>query len=294
MPGHANTKDKNQLIAGLLTIALSVALLIGTVVCMRRCTAQLPATSAPSTVQTLPTTLPATTAPPGVKLKVNPYGPGDFAYNGGYLTCLAGVSHLGVDVSEYQGNIHWEKVAAEGVDFAMIRVGFRAWGSQAELREDACWRANLQGAKDAGLRTGVYFFSQALTEAEAREEAQFVLQLLDGAPLDMPVVFDWEFIADQDARTDDMTAEELNACAMAFCREIEAAGYTPMVYFNQDLAKRMYDLQAIQDAGYGFWLAMYSNAMTYPYRLSMWQYTSSGTVPGISGAVDLNLYFTYE
>lgn len=294
MPGNTKIKDKQQLIAGIVTIMLSVAMLVGAVVCMRRCSAELPEDSQPSSSYTDPVATLGPATVPGPTLAPNPYGPGDFAYNGGYLTCLAGVSHLGVDVSEYQGRIQWDQVAAEGVDFAMIRIGFRAWGSQGELREDACWANNLQGAADAGLKVGVYFFSQAVTEAEAREEAQFVLSLLNGTKLDMPVVFDWETVNSEDARTNAVTAQTLNACAMAFCKEIEAAGYTPMVYFNQDLGKRMYDLQNLQDAGYGFWLAMYSNSMTYPYRLSMWQYASDGSVPGISGVVDMNLFFTYE
>lgn len=293
MPGNTKNKDKTQLIAGIVTLAMSAALLVGTVMCMRQCTAQLPTAA---TTQSMSAYVPTISAPlvPVPTLAVNPYGPGDFAYNGGYLTCMTGPSYLGVDVSEYQGSIDWQKVAAEGVNFAMIRIGFRAWGSEGELHEDAYWAANLKGAQDAGLRVGVYFFSQAVTREEAKEEAQYVLNLLNDTRLDMPVVFDWEFVSGQDARTANMTAAQLNACALAFCQEIEAAGYEPMVYFNQDMGKRMYDLQAIQDAGYGFWLAMYSNSMTYPYRLSMWQYTSDGIVPGINGTVDLNLYFTYE
>jgi GH25 family lysozyme M1 (1,4-beta-N-acetylmuramidase) len=115
--------------------------------------------------------------------------------------------------------------------------------------------------------------------------------MLDGRDLDMPVVYDWETVSSEDARTRDMDPKTLNACALAFCREIEAAGYEPMVYFNLDLAKRMFDLQAIQAAGYDFWLAMYSDQLNYAYRVRMWQYTSSGTVAGIRGNVDLNLYF---
>ena len=285
--------DQHQLIAGALAIVMSVALLVGTVVCMRRCSAALP-TFPPETdarITSPVTVLPTTTA--GPTLAANPYGPGDFAYNGGYLTCLAGESHLGVDVSEYQGIIDWQQVAEAGVRFAMIRVGFRAWGSQGELREDVHWQDNLRNAAQAGLQVGVYFFSQALTPAEAEEEAEFVLRLLDGQALDLPVVFDWEFVSD-DARTAWMTADSLNACAMAFCQKIREGGYTPMVYFNQDLAKRMYDLQQLQDADVGFWLAMYSNSMTYPYRLSMWQYTADGSVPGIQGKVDINLLLLYN
>lgn len=291
MSGTPKAEEKTQLIGGLITLVLAVALLVGTVMCMRQCMAEWPVPTTPAATQTLGT-LP--TEAMGPTLAANPYGPGDFAYANGYLTCLSGESWLGVDVSEYQGTIDWQQVAAAGVKFAMVRVGYRAWGSQGELHEDACWVNNLKGAKDAGLQLGVYFFSQAISVEEAKEEAQFVLQLLDGMALDMPVVFDWETVSSAEARTAGMTRSKLNACAMAFCREIERAEYEPLVYFNQDMAKRMFDLQQIQDAGYGFWLAMYSDAMTYPYKLTMWQYSSVGNVPGISTNVDLNLYFTYE
>ena len=285
------TKENARLIGGLLTMALAIGLLVGMILCMRQCMLQWPQAAAPVTAPTLET---KPTEAVGPTLAVNPYGPGDFAYDDGYLTCVSGNSWLGVDVSEYQGIIDWEQVAQSPVQFAMVRLGFRAWGSKGELHTDTYWLENLQGAKAAGLHVGVYFFSQAITVEEAVEEAQFVLQLLDGAQLDLPIVFDWETISANDARTNGMSRTILNACALAFCQEIAAAGYTPMVYFNQDMAKRMYDLQTIQDAGYGFWLAMYTDSMTYPYQLDMWQYTSGGTVPGIKTNVDINLYFPKE
>lgn len=292
MPNPARTKQYGQLAGGVIAVLLAVALLVGTVFCMRQCTAQWPEPTLPQL--TFPPQPTQTQGTPGPTLTPNPYGPGDFAYDNGYLTCLSGESLLGVDVSEYQGDINWTKVAEAGVEFAVIRMGFRAWGSQGELHTDAKALQNLQGAKAAGLQVGVYFFSQAITVEEAKEEAGYVLQLLDGAQLELPIVFDWERISADDARTKDISPVKLNAFAMAFCREVEAAGYEPMVYFNLDFAKWMYDLQMLQDAGYGFWLAMYSDTMTYPHRLTMWQYSSGGTVPGIDALVDLNLYFTYD
>lgn len=290
MPGRSKTKEKLELLAGVVTMALAVVLLVITLLCMRTCTAAPPETTAPeASLQPITT---AGLAEP--TLAVNPYGAGDFAYDHGYLTCISGESRLGVDVSEYQGAIQWNKVADAGVDFAIIRAGFRAWGSEGALHEDIRFGANLQGATDAGLQAGVYFFSQAVSVEEAREEARFVLELLDGRALSMPVVFDWEFVPDANARTAGMTGEKLTACALAFCQEIAAGGYEPMVYFNLDMASRMLDLQQIQDAGYGFWLAMYSTSMTYPYRIDMWQYSSGGSVDGIPTFVDLNLYFVYE
>lgn len=292
MPNDAKTKKYGQLIGGGVALLLALALLVGMIVCLQQCTQQFSQWEPPTFTSGTKKPLPLPTV--GSPIRVNPYGPGDFAFDNGYLTCLSGTSWLGVDVSEYQGDIRWSQVAQTDVEFAMIRVGFRAWGSAGELHTDAKALQNLAGAGEAGLKLGVYFFSQAISVEEAREEARYVLELLDGMPLELPVVFDWETVPAEDARTAFMTPSLLNACAQAFCDEIAAAGYRPMVYFNQDFAKRMYDLQTLQEAGYDFWLAMYTSTMTYPYRLDMWQYTSGGTVAGIDGLVDLNLYLEYE
>lgn len=292
MPKVTSSKEKTELIVGICTIVAAVVLLVVLIVGMRSITAQMefskPSHQGPS-LQT-PTTAPS----PTPALIPNPYNARDFAYENGYLTCLSGESWLGVDVSEYQGNINWEKVASQNIRFAMVRMGARAWGKKGEILTDSRWQENLSGAKAAGLKTGVYFFSQAISVEEAKEEARFVLDKLDGQPLEMPIVFDWEFAPANDARTANVTPEMLNSCAIAFCEEIKAAGYQPMVYFNIDLAWRMLDLPLLQRQGYPFWLAMYSNTMTYPYRVNMWQYTSGATVLGIDALVDMNLYFVYE
>lgn len=288
------SKEKTELIVGLCTIGVALILLIALIFGMSRIRLELGQFTSPSQTEasrTSPTVIPSE---PVETLLANPYGARDFAYANGYLTCLSGESWLGVDVSEYQGVIDWQTVAAQNVRFAMVRVGARAWGSQGQILTDSRWEENLSGAEAAGLRTGVYFFSQAITVEEAREEACFVLDKLDGRQLSMPVVFDWEIAPSADARTANMSPELLNSCAIAFCEEIRAAGYVPMVYFNQDLAKRMFDLPLLQAQDYSFWLAMYAGALTYPHRVDMWQYTSGGTMPGIEGLVDLNLYFIYD
>lgn len=222
----------------------------------------------------------------------NPYSAEDFTYEDGQMTCLRGQSLLGVDVSYYQETIRWQQVADSGVDFAMIRLGYRGV-YDGLLHADPMWEENYVGARAAGLQVGVYFYSQATSEAEARQEAQYLLTVLDGRALDMPVVFDWEDY-EQNGRTAHMDGETLNACAIAFCEAIRQAGYEPMIYFNADIAARLWDLQTMQARGYGFWMALYRDAFTWPYRADIWQYTGSGQIDGIDTPVDMNLYFCGE
>lgn len=285
MPAFIKNHEKSELIAGLITMGAAALLLLGAILVMTQCTASPPgddpaaSTQSPSGPQ----------GPTGPTLEANPYTAGDFAYRNGYLTCLSGESLLGVDVSSHQGSIQWDKVAGKGIAFSMIRIGYRGY-EQGNIVEDSHWKTNYQGAKENGLMVGIYFFSQAITVEEAREEATKALQWLDGAALDLPIVFDWEPISDT-ARTANVKADMLIACALAFCETVENAGYDAMVYFNIDLSTTLLDLLQVQEAGYDFWLAMYKDSMTFPYQIEMWQYTDGGSVDGIDGNVDLNLYF---
>lgn len=288
MPGFIKDREKTELIIGAVVMGLALVLLITAIIVMTSCTARDPS-NGETTASTTQSHATEPTLPP---LTPNPYHAGDFAYRDGYLSCLSGQYMLGVDVSSHQNDIDWEKVAGAGMEFAMIRIGYRGY-SNGELKEDTHWQKNLQGARENGLLVGVYFFSQAITIQEAVEEAQYVLQWLDGTQLDLPIVFDWEPISDT-ARTANMDAETLNACALAFGGQVTKAGYRAMVYFNLDTSTRLLDLRQLQQSGFDFWLAQYTDTMTYPNRIDMWQYTDGGTVPGISGNVDLDLYFTYE
>lgn len=196
---------------------------------------------------------------------------------------------VGVDVSAYQGEIDWDKVAGSGVEFAMIRCGYRGY-SKGVIVADKTFEQNIQGALDAGLEVGVYFFSQAIDTWEAREEAAYVLEAIEGYELTYPVVFDWEFIAENSqARTNGMEAVEVTNCAGVFCDMVAEAGYTPMVYFNQDAGYLTYQLDELDQ--YGFWLAEYDTTPSFYYHFDLWQYTHRGSVPGIKGSVDLNLDF---
>ncbi len=196
----------------------------------------------------------------------------------------------GIDVSFYQGEIDWQAAAADGVEFAILRLGYRGY-TQGGLNLDPRFEENLQGASEAGVLVGVYFFSQALTEEEAREEARFVLDTLAGRPLDYPVFFDWEFIThDSQARTHSMDGETLTRCAAAFCQEIEQGGYTPAIYFNRDMGYLFFDLSQLDQ--YPFWLADYDSVPDFYYHFHAWQYTHTGQVSGIQGNVDWNLDFS--
>ena len=155
------------------------------------------------------------------------------------------------------------------------------------MKVDEYARENLAAAAAAGLDVGVYFFSQAISPEEARQEANFVLAVLKETELQMPVVFDWEYVS-ADARTGNMDRRTLTDCALTFCQVMEDAGYEVMLYFNQHLAQDFLILEEL--LAYDFWLAMYTDEMTCPYRIRMWQYTEEGSVPGISGNVDINLW----
>lgn len=198
-------------------------------------------------------------------------------------------SRTGIDVSKYQPDADWEKVHASGVEFAMIRLGFRGYGEAGKLVEDECYRKHMQGALDAGLDVGVYFFSQALNEEEAREEARFVLERVKDYDLRYPIVFDTEEIKNAKARTDGLTGAQFTDNCIAFCEEIEAAGYPVMIYANMKWMAFTLELPRLTE--YEFWYADYEERPQCPYAIRMWQYTEKGKVPGINGAVDINLYF---
>lgn len=224
-------------------------------------------------------------------LPANPYGQEDFALEDGYMTCLAGETLHGIDVSFWQGDIDWQAVKDSGVEFVMIRLGWRS-SKTGELSPDENAYKNLEGATQVGLPVGGYFFSQAKNPEEAAEEAAFTLEIIKDYTLTMPIVYDWEYLGEE-SRAADMDARTLTDSTKAFCEAIEAAGHEAMIYFNPAFhnQKQMFIEELAQ---YHFWLAMYDSEMDYPYQVDMWQYSCTGTVPGIQGDVDLNIYFKYE
>lgn len=195
----------------------------------------------------------------------------------------------GVDVSEHQLDIDWKQVAASGVDYAYIRVGWRGY-TEGGLFEDAYFERNIQGALDAGLHVGVYMFSQAVTVQEAIEEADFVLERIGKYNVTLPVVFDWEKIEAAEARSHGLTMELRTDCARAFCETVKSAGYVPCVYFNRNLGYYGYDLTRLTD--YEFWFSLPESGFpNFYYACDMWQFSFTETVPGIAEPTDMNLWF---
>lgn len=197
----------------------------------------------------------------------------------------------GIDVSKFQGNIDWQQVREAGVEFAILRLGIRGYGT-GEMKMDDRFMENYQGATAAGIKVGVYFFSAAIDEAEAVEEADYVIRALDGLQIEMPVVFDTEPILYDVARTDDLTPDQLTAITCAFCDRIRANGYEPMIYANSKRFTTVLHLEKLE--AYDKWLADYRETPDYPYAFKMWQFTEKGSVPGIGGNVDIDLYFYNE
>lgn len=196
---------------------------------------------------------------------------------------------LGVDVSSHQQEIDWARVKADGVDFAILRVGFRG-NTEGGLNVDSSFARNYVDARKAGLLVGVYFYSQAISTAEAEEEAAFVLKMLDGVPLDLPVFFDWEEVAK--GRTGGHATSAVGDWAVTFCKAIEAGGYKAGAYFNQRYGYSIMRLEHLTD--YAFWIAEYSSYQSFGYQTAFWQFTGSGRVDGIETVVDLDLMYPSE
>ncbi len=228
---------------------------------------------------------------------------GDFHWENGRLVYdgRAFKTRFGIDVSAYQNRasgesktIDWDAVRDDGVDFAMVRVGYRGTGQAGTLNQDEFYAQNIDGAMAAGLETGVYFFAQAITVEEAIEEADFVIELLRDHEIDGPVAYDWE-MHDSSYRVYGTSPEMATACAIAFCERIKEAGYTPMIYAGQYVSYIKYDQGAISQ--YLSWYPEYKSDKseklypTFYYQMDYWQFSSNCYVNGIGGRVDGNLQF---
>lgn len=198
------------------------------------------------------------------------------------------ISYKGIDVSKHQGEIDWAKVAADGVKFAFIRVGNRGYGTGA-IVEDAQFEENVKGAISNGIQVGVYFFSQAINEQEAKEEAQFVLDKIAPYKIQCPIVIDVEKVADSEARMNKISSEQRTANTLVFLETVQEAGYEAMLYHNMEMGLLMIDLAQFEE--YNKWFAYYNKEIYYPYAFDVWQYSDKGRINGINGDVDLNISF---
>ena len=201
---------------------------------------------------------------------------------------------LGIDVSYANGKIDWAKVKASGIKFAIIRCGFRGHGT-GSLNVDARFYDNMKGAIANDIQVGVYFFTAAINEAEAQEEARFVLNLIKDYDISYPVVYDTEMFNTTENydgyRLKNTSDAQLTLNAIAFSNAIKSAGYTPMIYSSKKALTDRFDTAKFGDIR--IWLAQYYDYVTYQGKYYMWQYTSDGSVPGISGRVDMNVsYFS--
>lgn len=207
---------------------------------------------------------------------------------------FSGVSKVyGIDVSYYQGNIDWKKVKNSGVEFVIIRVGYRGYGSAGTLVEDPKFKTYLDGAAKAGLKVGVYFYTQAITTAEAQEEAKFVLDRIKGYSLQMPIYYDIESVDYDTGRLDSagLSKAQKTALCTAFCDTIIKSGYSAGVYANYTWLNYYIDGAGL-GRKYPIWLAHYTSNTNYDQRMDMWQYSGSGTVSGISAYTDVNVWYS--
>lgn len=199
------------------------------------------------------------------------------------------VSHKGIDVSKFQGDIDWNKVAKDGVEFAYIRLGYRGYGS-GKLVVDENYEKNVSGCSAAGIDTGVYFFTEAVNEIEGIEEAEYVLDQIKDYKIDLPIVIDVEESASkEDSRTKKLTKEERTKAIIAFCERIKQDGHEVMIYGNLKSLMLMLDLEELEN--YDKWFAYYHYPLHFPYKYRVWQYSATGKVDGIKGNADLNIAF---
>ena len=200
------------------------------------------------------------------------------------------ISYVGVDLSKQNGDVNFNSMKAAGVDYVMIRLGGRGY-STGQISLDENFKKNIEGAAAAGLDIGVYFYSQAISQEEAIQEVNFVIQNLEPyrANVKYPIAFDMEFVANDTARIDSLTKDEKTNIATSFLESVKAAGYVPMIYGDKEWLIKEIDLARLQS--YDVWLVQEQELQDYPYQFTMWQYSTEGVVNGVSGDANLNISF---
>ena len=197
-------------------------------------------------------------------------------------------SYVGVDISKYQDYVDFVKVKKAGINFVMLRVGARGYGT-GQLILDEYFSDNLKRATDAGLDVGVYFYSQAINQDEAVEEANMVIENLGEYQITYPVAYDMELVENDTARTENLTKAEKTDIAKAFMDTITASGRKTMIYGNKEWLIKEIDMSKL--TAYDVWLSQDADIPDYPYKFSMWQYDFEGSVDGIAGYVNMNISF---
>lgn len=198
------------------------------------------------------------------------------------------VSYVGADISKYQDYVDFVKLKKAGIQYVMLRVGVRGYGS-GQIVMDEYFTDNIKRATDAGLEVGVYFFSQAVSAEEAAEEAQVVLESIKDYEITYPVAFDMEHIVNDTARIDNLTKSEKTDIAKTFLDTIKNAGYKTIIYGKKEWLIKEIDMSKL--TAYDVWLAQTEDVPDYPYQFTMWQYSTSAVVDGISGYANLNISF---
>lgn len=199
-------------------------------------------------------------------------------------------SYVGVDISKHTGKVYFPSLKAAGVDYVMIRLGSRGY-STGQITLDENFKENIEGAIEAQLDVGVYFYSQAISQDEAVQEANFVAQNLEPyrAHVKYPVAFNMGFVSNDKSRIEGLSREDKTAVTVSFLDAVRASGYVPMVYGDKEWLLKEVDLTKLQD--YDVWLSQEEEIPDYPYRYAMWQYNTDGVLNGIDGGADLNICF---
>jgi len=223
---------------------------------------------------------------------INSYNLDNFVMEDGYMAYYDDkgnkISHLGVDISYHQEEINWEELKASGCEFVIIRCGFRGY-SEGGLKIDEKFEEYAKAANEYDIPMGVYFFTQAIDVSEAKEEAEFVLDLIKDYKVSYPVIFDTEYMSNKNARTrtNEISRELRTQMCKTFCETVLAAGYYPMIYASENWIRRDLVYEDLQE--YDFWAPQYLDNNDFLYDFTIWQYTESGRMAGIKGEVDLDI-----
>ena len=226
------------------------------------------------------------------KIAMNSYDTDSFRIDNGFMAYFDEdgnkISHLGCDLSYHNDDVDWDELKASGCEFVFLRIGYRGY-TEGGLVEDEKFEEYAAEAQRVGLNLGVYFFTQATSVEEAEEEADYVLEILDGMELQYPIAYDSEYVNDSSARTNqtEISDELRSQMCIAFCERVKEKGYYPIIYASENWMRRNMDLKMLTD--YEFWAPQYLDENDFLFDFSIWQYTEEGSIPGVQGLVDLDI-----